>query len=196
MVQRAKSSKRSKVIRPADKVAKVKIDEAHACMPNAINCFFGARVFNKLADYQYLQVENLRRAHVALSDVYNQHMADIVEFNGRDMERVFLYHYTRTWHSMKWRVDSFFWDLPNGRYMVDYCFRDPDNHRKQLAHFVCIDKICDRIYVISDQVDDDEVLPQVGYRFNQEPDYEERKVDLRKVLKLISMQVFTYVVEE
>jgi hypothetical protein len=194
MSKRTKSTK-TKIVRPADQVARFKIEDDHSCMPNAINCFFGARVFNKLVDYQYLQVDNLRRAHVALSDVFNQHMSDYVEFRGVEMKRVFLYQYTRIQHSMKWRVDSFFWELPDGRYIIDYCYRDRENHRNTKGHFVCISKICGKIYVISDPVDDDEVLPKVGYQFNQEPKYEERKVDLRKVLKLLSMQVFTYVIE-
>lgn len=170
----------------------LRVEEDHACMPTALNFYFSERIFNSRLGFFAKQQYNLKLAKVRMDMEYSQILANSVELHGEMYKREQLYTSTRFGYKSKYDLDKFLNNLPDAKYIFDYTYKKSDNHRKQSGHFICVEKVLGKIFVISDEVLNDEIIPRIEYKLNEKPNLKDKRIDLRKKFGIISFQVFIF----
>lgn len=175
---------------------RIEIDEPHTCMPNALNQYFGRRIYDSQCNFYYDNRFNLTLAKLDQTTRYH------FELTKRVFVSKQLWVREKVWRSNSNREASFVYDLNKaledlnpGKYIIDYNYNKRSNERtSRHGHNTCIFKDRrGRIMALDPRAANDErYLPSVNYNLNQTPDESQKQMLLFEHYKIISIGIYKY----
>ena len=175
---------------------RIEIDEPHTCMPNALNQYFGRRIYDSQCNFYYDNRFNLTLAKLDQTQRYH------FELTKRVFVSKQLWVREKVWRSNSNPDSSYVYDLNKaledlnpGKYIIDYNYKKRSNERtSRHGHNTCIFKDRrGRIMALDRRAANDVTyLPSVNYNLNQTPDESQKRMSLFKHYKIISIGIYNY----
>ncbi|CAF0951663.1 unnamed protein product [Brachionus calyciflorus] len=167
------------------------LQDDHSCMANSLNFYFQKVIFTSRTQFVSVQSFNMDLLKLKHNE-YSQYMTNKVCVSNKMYERRMLFTSTRFGSQTKYDLDKKLGELENKRYIFDISFRTNASGTKS-GHFMCLEKKDNIWRVISDNVENNHIIPKIQYPLNQKANVDDKNIKLKENFKCVSLQICDYV---
>lgn len=189
------------------------INEDDSCMPNALNTYFGKRLFDGNEDFHKKQNFNFKLSKQVEYN-FSPTLSKRVRYTESISTKRSLDHYLKRQHIFITNkigknipiLRKFLKKLPEKKFVLSYNYRESfdngKNYKPKTRHVVVIEKKNGLIKTISDEGNDPTILPRIDFYLNGCPKNKiEDQLDVPKwvegvKVKIISIAIYEYVEEK